>query len=60
MGIIKSTAEGFWSISSKMDPRFNAQGQGVGSGSRFTKPKEAELKLVELIAQHGEPPPDLT
>jgi hypothetical protein len=49
---------GSWELSSKTDPRWNANGDADSVGG-FAIPREAAEKLAALKQELGEPPTDL-
>jgi hypothetical protein len=49
---------GSWSLSSKLDPRWNCSGSSDNVGG-FVRCQEAEDRIRYLASQYGEPPADL-
>lgn len=57
MGMFKPVREGSWWMSSKKDPKWNANGRGMVGG--FVMPQEVETMLEHLKTKYGDPPDDL-
>lgn len=50
-------AQGTWSLTSKIDPRWNARGEGLVGN--FVCPPECQNQVDLFRMQFGEPPADL-
>lgn len=57
MSLMNLSPEGYWSLSSKSDPRWNCGGYGYVGG--LIIPQDCQKRIEELKKILGEPPKDL-
>lgn len=58
MGFLNLTSRGWWSVTSKKDPRWDRHGYTDACGG-FSCPPEAKSHIDQLKKKLGDPPEDL-